>query len=625
MNGTACNLKYFPINNIKMEVPFFQRPYVWTIDNWKVFLNSIVDENNKMPFIGSFIFQEIRMNSRTYSIIDGQQRLTTMFVMIKAYLDVFLTNLNPDDASEIKRIILIRKPGALNSKAVYESRLIPSAFDKPSFKAVMDFDVSCSDPNEVLNTKGQIADAYLYFYNEFKNYENKVMFDIGQKILSDSNFYIIIDIDSDDDVQKIFDSVNSLGQKLTCADIIKNYLFQKLRSFCVNVAQKDDVINIYNENWEDVFYSNDKHKYWIDLKSFGKKESSNLDEFLKDFAIINEFYSSSTRENGKKITLEVAHKRKINSIENYDKLVDFIHSIKKYANAYYDMLSKYNALSSIRITDSLNTTLLILSELGHTTFTPAILKYYVTNPTNLTEFMKALQKFVLGTVIYGTSTKNFNRVAEMLVKKRTCQECVEFLTQTFNQNMINKNYSFNEFPDGIRQIPDRNNYQATLLLYIIEMIKRNGIENRYPGAFKISELTLEHIMPQDNSKWNTVPAFDFDENGNYVEITDDQKKSILRNYKVYSLGNMTLLTGPLNSSIGNEKISIKIDGDGSIDGIRKYVGSLNIAKEVVDLYDENPIWNEKVINKRAKKLFDCLNNYYGFTNCNVEDNKRIIK
>ncbi len=268
MNGTACNLKYFPINNIKMEVPFFQRPYVWTIDNWKVFLNSIVDENNKMPFIGSFIFQEIRMNSRTYSIIDGQQRLTTMFVMIKAYLDVFLTNLNPDDASEIKRIILIRKPGALNSKAVYESRLIPSAFDKPSFKAVMDFDVSCSDPNKVLNTKGQIADAYLYFYNEFKNYENKVMFDIGQKILSDSNFYIIIDIDSDDDVQKIFDSVNSLGQKLTCADIIKNYLFQKLRSFCVNVAQKDDVINIYNENWEDVFYSNDKHKYWIDLKSF---------------------------------------------------------------------------------------------------------------------------------------------------------------------------------------------------------------------------------------------------------------------------------------------------------------------------------------------------------------------
>ena len=132
-------------------------------------------------------------------------------------------------------------------------------------------------------------------------------------------------------------------------------------------------------------------------------------------------------------------------------------------------------------------------------------------------------------------------------------------------------------------------------------------------------------MPQDNSKWNTVPAFDFDENGNYVEITDDQKKSILRNYKVYSLGNMTLLTGPLNSSIGNEKISIKIDGDGSIDGIRKYVGSLNIAKEVVDLYDENPIWNEKVINKRAKKLFDCLNNYYGFTNCKVEDNKRIIK
>ena len=626
MDGNARNLKYFPIEGVKVEIPFFQRPYVWNTDNWKSLLSSINDESNKMPFIGSFIFQEIVPDSNNFSVIDGQQRITTLFVMIKAYLDAFGSHLNPDDAAEIKRIILVRRAGALSSRASYDPRLTPSSFDKPSFKAVMDFDISLGvDPNTELADKGQIANAYLYFYNEFLSYEPNLMFDIGQKILSDNNFYIVIEIDGDDDVQKIFDSVNSLGQKLTCADIIKNFLFQKLRSYSFNDAQRNDVINVYNDNWEDVFYSNDKHKYWIDIKSFGKKESTNLDEFLKDFAIIKGFYSSSMKENNKKVTLENAYKKKINSITSYDGLVDFIQNIKLYANAYYDLINNYSSTSTIKISDSVNSTLLVLSELEHTTFTPAVLKYYVENPTDLGLFMKQLQKFVLGTLIYGTSSKNFNKVAEGLVKKTSCQECIDYLEQTFIQNMNNRNYSFNEFPEGIRQIPEKNNYQATLLLYIAEMIKRNGIENRYPDSIKISGLTLEHIMPQDSSKWNSVPAFDYDEQGNYKEITDPDKIAQLRSYKVYSLGNMTLLTGPLNSSIGNEIFSVKIDGANGIEGIRSYVGSLNVAQEVVDSFDADPIWNEKKINERTKALFECINTYYNFTSSQVEDKKQIIK
>ena len=80
--------------------------------------------------------------------------------MIKAYLDAFGSHLNPDDAAEIKRIILVRRAGALSSRASYDPRLTPSSFDKPSFKAVMDFDISLGvDPNTELADKGQIANA----------------------------------------------------------------------------------------------------------------------------------------------------------------------------------------------------------------------------------------------------------------------------------------------------------------------------------------------------------------------------------------------------------------------------------------------------------------------------------
>ena len=254
-----------------------------------------------------------------------------------------------------------------------------------------------------------------------------------------------------------------------------------------------------------------------------------------------------------------------------------------------------------------------------------LLKHEVEDIADKGVFYKELQKFVVGSLIYGTSTKNFNKVAEALVRKENVSECIEYLKQTFDQNMINRHYSWSSFPEGIRQIPSKNDYQATLLLYLVEMIRRKGKENRYAENFKITDFTLEHIMPQDFSKWDDVPCFDYNNDGQLVEVIDVVKKNVVRNWKVYSLGNMTLLTGPLNSSISNEVFSIKIDGNDTIEGIRSFVGSLSVAAEIVESFDENPVWDEKKINARTKKLFDDLNSYYRFTSSNVDDNGQIIK
>ncbi len=75
-----------------------------------------------------------------------------------------------------------------------------------------------------------------------------------------------------------------------------------------------------------------------------------------------------------------------------------------------------------------------------------------------------------------------------------------------------------------------------------------------------------------------------------------------------------MLTGPLNSKIGDAAFKTKIDGNGQPkgEGIRSFAGSLKIPAELIQLCDENQQWNEKNIFEHEKSHFDKLNEYYGF-------------
>lgn len=87
MKGEAQSFDWF--KDKLFEIPFFQRPYVWKEENWEELWNNIVfSTSDEMPFIGSFILQTEEINNLTkYMVIDGQQRLITLSILIKAFLD----------------------------------------------------------------------------------------------------------------------------------------------------------------------------------------------------------------------------------------------------------------------------------------------------------------------------------------------------------------------------------------------------------------------------------------------------------------------------------------------------------------------------------------------------------
>lgn len=592
MDGKGQTLFWFQNDKVKIEVPFFQRPYVWEEADWKELLLSINSANKEtMPFIGSFILQELEDK---YYVIDGQQRITTLTVLIKAYIDSY-KELPAGAKSQFLNFIYDVKYHGL--EPVYAPRLIPSNVDKQDFEAVM-----LGEIEEIEAKCGRIVEVYKYFSKYFSKNSIQENNDFGEKILTNNKFFITIILDVHDDEQKIFDSVNSLGRDLTNADIIKNYLYQKMKDKVSNdPVMVGKILDHHQKYWVNCFYSDDKRAFWECKKSFGRIQMNSIEAFLKDYAIIKGIYSAYNA--GGIEGLAKSYKTHIDKLD-YQELQLFSKELSEYAMCYYTYNSVYDTMDDFRISDVINTTLLIMDKLETSTFNPYILKVIKEADEDLEEKLFALQKFVLMRFIYKAKTKNYNKVCDTLM---TVDNPVQYLKSYNDADEL----GLNEYPVGLKRI---HNKPAILILFLLELIRRNGEESKYPGGMKYV-LSLEHIMPKAWEKhWSNVSSYKYDEiNKEFQQVTIYAEFVEHRKNMIASIGNMTLLTAGLNSAIGNAAFTEKIVGNGKYDGYKKYVGSLTIAQEIVTVFEQNKQWDERNIIERNRTLFAELNAYYRFT------------
>lgn len=599
MEGTAQTLYWFQNESVKVEVPFFQRPYVWDEVDWDELIESINSANeNSMPFIGSFILQKL---TDRYYVIDGQQRITTLSVLIKAFLDTFDFTYREDIRPQFVNIIYATSLYGL--KSVYTTRLIPSNVDKADFEAVMSI-----DGDDLSNKSGRIVKAYKHFVKYFSSCGTDVLENFGAKLLTSKKFFITIILDLQDDEQKIFDSVNSLGKDLTKADIIKNYLYQKMKEAVNNdPSMVDQILKHHDKYWLQTFYdSEEKRQFWENQKPLGRVQTNNLEAFLKDFAIVKGFYSAYNT--GGLSGLAKAYKTEINK-QNYSELIAFSKELSEYADCYYTYNSEYAKMDDFKISDVINTTLLILDILETTTFNPYILKVIKENPDDLNEKLFALQRFIFMRYIYKAKTKNYNKICDVLLDSNNE---IEYLN-----GYDDESFDTTEYPAGLKRI---TNKPATLVLFVLELIRRNGEEKSYSDTMKYS-LSLEHIMPQKWEKnWSKVSSYQYDEiKKDYVIVTDYNDVVTNRKKAIYSIGNMTLLTANLNSKLGNASFSEKIKGNASYSGYEKYSGNLSVAKEIVNIHSTQGNWDERNIYRRCLEIFSELNEYYKFTTSKIEE------
>lgn len=642
MDAEGRSLAFILDNEERYKIPFFQRPYVWNINNWTDLLTDM-KSTDATQFLGSIITKRItgKGKSNGYTmVIDGQQRLTTLSVLLKVIYDI-LTKKNKLDSKGYENI---KNTLFCLEKKQYVVRIEHSHLDMAKYnevignviqdkkdrrqtiidsiiqKEIIDELAKEKKENEELLAKGKkekpfsvnesnlIRSCYKYFYSELIKESPKQIDKILTNLFDETNKILVkIEVDSNDHEQQIFDTINSAGMALSSTDIIKNALYEKLRQFKIS---EEKLLEYYEETWQLTFDNSDKDRdWWSERRSIGRFKRDNTEILLQAVGIINGIFNV---ENDTISDLASTYKSYIDKLKTEKDVKTFIESIMYYANIYKNKIPQFDPAEPLKYDDVKKRLSCIISVSENTTFTPYILyvySKYENKEEKLIERLKMIERVLMHYLISGQTNKNFNKYCYQFVLKeksgneKDLKHYLEIEVDAFkNEDLLN----------GIKKV---SNKLGKLFLYWIELhryfIKDPKADNQNIALDYKTDRELEHIMPQkwDKDKdWLKQPIVD--ENGR--PIPKEENPESYRTKMVYSLGNMTLLMKGLNSLVSNRIYAIKYKGDGKNQGMEKFL-SLSISKEIEK---DNPDlkWDEQKIAKREKELGNELIQMWGCKN-----------
>lgn len=545
-----------------LEIPFFQRAYVWGKDQWERFLEDVeaAIQLETPHFMGSVILKQQPTSTSSSvgdvrTVIDGQQRLTTLSILVKVLC------LKTDTMRKFDKRFRLD-----DDRAVIQH----NHNDIDAYNAIMDLDEPL--PTE---KKDNISKCYQYFL------EHLVPERINFEKLLAMLFFVGIDLDTNDDEQQIFDTINSLGVRLTTAELLKNYFFGR------------DDLELFNRYWVDVFEKDDETKnYWDQEITTGRKKRSFIDQFFFSYLQIKLQDKSLNISADKKIEFSKvdrlfdSYKQFIQLCFNGDKHA-ILDELREYALIFKRIFNPALVDSELSTASSLERLNVIIFALDTTTLIPYVLfiEHSISDAAVKNDLYAYLESYIMRRLVTRQTTKNYNQLfSDRLILNRvlTKQALIDYLTS--QDDKINRMPTDTEVRAGFHESTLTNKYAAGVL-YLIESKVRD--QSRYSTQLLgLSKYSLEHLMPK---KWHNHWTLD------ETSITSDE-----RDRNLLTLGNLTIITQSLNASIRDSDWNTKKSGKGDHGGLNKYADGI----EIFSKYLEEPVWNESTISKRADDLAD---------------------
>jgi len=544
-----------------LEVPFFQRSYVWGEPQWERLLSDMefISETGKPYFLGSIILKNTapptgRTSGDRRTLIDGQQRLTTLNLFFKS-LCLKKAELTPH-FDRIFRLMLSN-----------EIALDHNHNDKEDFDTIMELTEDVAAHGE----SGVVA-AYNYFQNGIDL--DKLDF---ETILSHMMF-VVIDLSAGEDEQQIFDTINSLGVRLTTAELLKNHFFGR-----------NDIAS-YESNWRDVFEKDVETKaYWDREITAGRTKRENIDLFFYSYLQIKlQDHSLNVSADDKK------HLTKVEGLfDSYKTLISkygldkqkLIREIREYAVIYRNFIDFDVVDRELPPEPSIDRINLIMFGLENTTLIPFVLYVLrnVESPIVRREIFQYLEAYIMRRVVCHTSNKNYNRLfsEELLsggvLSLAALKELIERKSDKSNYMPTNEDMKRGWHESRL------TNKQSAGILYMLESATRNR-DVQSTALLGLDRYSLEHVMPKKwENHWNSVTT---------------EEERIRRNRKLLTLGNLTIITSSLNTSIRDADWPTKKAGRKDKKGLIQYAGGI----ETFSGYLEHEEWNETTIVERANHL-----------------------
>lgn len=541
---------YIEPNKKQYCIPVFQRDYAWTEEQCtKLFEDIVMAYKKDRPhFCGSFVYAPLgsKKHIDSYIIIDGQQRFTTLYILIKALAD----SADDDrDKDALQRYLYNEDKFdryGLDEKS--KLKLKPVKTDNDQLLLLMSGKIEQMDKSR----RGIIYHNYMLFMQLIKSFLEESSANSVLMINDGIEKLICADIrlDTDDNAQEIFERINSTGIKLGLADLIRNYI----------LMTDTDQERLYEE-------------YWLTVQNLLPDKL--LDNFFIDYLNMKSdgfVKESEAYKSFKQVYVEGKY-------DNERMLQEILHYAKQYYVFCYGS-SDFGA--------EVNKALAGLRKLKQTTVYLFLFRVFddyengIINKNELARVLKMLLSYSIRRLVceIGSNTLRglyktlYGRVFEQKENKNTYYDSlVSFFLQQTSKNTIP---SDNEF---VTALQEKNLYSKNALCkYLLCAIENQGKE-----TLDTENLSIEHIMPQNKNL-----------SMSWQKMLGENWQSVHEKY-LHTLGNLTL-TG-YNSELGDKPFEKKKE--------KLEETITHIAVLYSDVKDKSE-WNSVNMEKRAKRLAEII-------------------
>jgi len=552
-------------NNIQFQVPLFQRPYSWKKDNWEILWEDLMriyrDEIEGSYFLGSLVTQSIPGSADgicPFLIIDGQQRLTTLTIILtslKEYLQKSKLAGDKKLAEELHECYLINK---FQQREDYY-KILPTQDDREVYQKIVRGELS-------RDFKKQAKDRNIYkAYNFFNSSLKKIPFDTKEE--QSLNFrkikniileqFILVSIISEDkdNPYLIFESLNNKGQELTQADLVRNYLFMKLPA--------DKQSKVYEEKW-------------LPVESIFKKNNQKEEKYSE---LITDFFWFYLRKDGKSIAKKEVYQTIKRQIDNSDiDVEDEINTVIQFSTYYQNII-----FENLDVEDRLRKYFSYFKKLDFSTchiFLLNIYDDYYKDILSLKDFEKILgylESYFVRRWFAGIPPHSLGKTFDSLykeIKENSPDDLIRGLHNVLTNYSGNKVFPKDEeFRKGVIEKAVYKKSDLSRVKFILERLERSLNQKEKVNT---ENLTVEHVMPQTlTSEWKASLG---------------SNHSIVKKKWLHTLSNLTL-TG-YNSELSNKTFDTK----------KKMYRESNISLN--KYFQDVDIWNEDSMKKRAEQLAD---------------------
>lgn len=551
MDATKGNIYSILNGNKQFLIPVYQRYYSWDIEQCRRLWNDIVDmqkKNKQGHFVGSVVNiaeQAMPTGVQKYMIIDGQQRMTTLTLLLIALRDYAINH--PEDTS-----INSRRIDNMLLKNEYESgderyKLLLTENDREIL-------INLVEKKPIAeNTVSRLLTNHKFFGEQIE--KNELM---PAEIYESIGKLQIVNITLDrtiDDAQAIFESLNSTGKELSESDLVRNYILMGL--------ENDEQCYVYEHFWRP-----------MELMFEYEKQDSVMDRFFRDYLTMK-----LTRIPKMDKVYEEFKSYHVNC--EFSSVRELCQDLLTYAKYYTDMIFGRSANTIIKSLYS------DVNDLRMEVAFPFLLKVHndyaerIITEDNLIEILKMCISYVFRRSICDIPPNSLNKTFATL------------RNEIKQDDYMNSIKAFFILRDDYKQFPNDDKFEAAFVSRnIYNMRSRNYIlshlenyNNKAPIV--IENYTIEHIMPQNPN------------------LNDEWKKELGPNWKdiqktyIHTIGNLTLTA--YNSEMSDKPFMEKMGMQG---GFKESALRLNAYLVRLTEWNEKHIKERaKLLSDKAKEVW----------------------